>query len=202
MEYGKFTELQMDVLREIGNIGSGNAATALSSMLQQPINISIPQVNMIKYNDLVEKLGGPETLIVGILLDVTGELEGTIMFLMKKEFTAQIISTLLFKEEVEFEALTEMDLSVIQEIGNILSASYVNSIAGLTGLSVNLSVPSLCIDMAGSIVSFPAIKYGEIGDDVLMIEGSFDDNSMLETKIMLILENNSLDVLMTRLGVQ
>ena len=56
MEYGKFTELQMDVLREIGNIGSGNAATALSSMLQQPINISIPQVNMIKYNDLVEKL--------------------------------------------------------------------------------------------------------------------------------------------------
>ena len=84
MEYGKFSELQMDVLREIGNIGSGNAATALSSMLQQPINISIPQVNMIKYNDLVEKLGGPETLIVGILLDVTGELEGTIMFLMKK----------------------------------------------------------------------------------------------------------------------
>ena len=202
MEYGKFTELQMDVLREIGNIGSGNAATALSSMLQQPINISIPQVNMIKYNDLVEKLGGPETLIVGILLDVTGELEGTIMFLMKKEFTAQIISTLLFKEEVEFEALTEMDLSVIQEIGNILSASYVNSIAGLTGLRLDLSVPSLCVDMAGSIVSFPAIKYGEIGDNVLMFEGSFDDNSILETKIMLILENNSLDVLMTRLGVQ
>lgn len=202
MEYGKFSELQMDVLREIGNIGSGNAATALSSMLQQPINISIPQVNMIKYNDLVQKLGGPETLIVGILLDVTGDLEGTIMFLMKKEFTAQIISTLLFKEEVEFEALTEMDLSVIQEIGNILSASYVNSIAGLTGLSINLSVPSLCVDMAGSIVSFPAIKYGEIGDDVLMIEGSFDDESILETKIMLILENNSLDVLMERLGVQ
>lgn len=202
MEYGKFSEMQMDVLREIGNIGSGNAATALSSMLQKPINISIPQVNMVKYNVLVEKLGGPETLIVGILLDVTGELEGTIMFLMKKEFTAQIISTLLCKDEVEFEALGEMDLSVIQEIGNILSASYVNSIAGMTGLNINLSVPSLCIDMAGSIVSFPAIKYGEVGDDVLMIEGSFDDNSMLETKIMLILENNSLDIMMNRLGVQ
>lgn len=194
--------MQMDVLREIGNIGSGNAATALSTMLQQPVNISIPLVTMIKYNELVEKLGGPENIIVGILLDVAGDLEGTIMFLMKKEFTAQIISTLLGKEEVQFEALTEMDLSVIQEIGNILSASYVNSISSLTGLFLNLSVPALCIDMAGSIVSFPAIKYGEIGDDVLMIEGSFDDNSLIETKIMLILENNSLDTLMGRLGVQ
>ena len=127
------------------------------------------------------------------------------MFLLEKEFTHTVINNLLGSAVEDFSQLSEMDLSVIQEIGNILSASYINSIASLTGLNINISVPAIAVDMAGAILSVPAIKYGEIGDEVLLIEGAFIGNTEakeeVSTKLILILEEKSLNTLMERLGV-
>lgn len=205
VQYGEFNEIQIDVLKEIGNIGAGNAATALATMMALPIDMTVPKVNMLHYNDLAALLGGPENLIVGILIDVMGDLEGIIMFLLEKEFTHTVINNLLGSAVEDFSQLSEMDLSVIQEIGNILSASYINSIASLTGLNINISVPAIAVDMAGAILSVPAIKYGEIGDEVLLIEGAFIGNTEAKeeigTKLILILEERSLNTLMERLGV-
>ncbi len=205
VQYGEFNEIQIDVLKEIGNIGAGNAATALATMMALPIDMTVPKVNMLHYNDLAALLGGPENLIVGILIDVMGDLEGIIMFLLEKEFTHTVINNLLGSAVEDFSQLSEMDLSVIQEIGNILSASYINSIASLTGLNINISVPAIAVDMAGAILSVPAIKYGEIGDEVLLIEGAFIGNTEakeeVSTKLILILEEKSLNTLMERLGV-
>lgn len=205
VQYGEFNELQIDVLKEIGNIGAGNAATALATMTGQTIDMSVPMVKMLKYSELVALLGGPENLIVGILIDVIGDLEGTIMFLLEKEFTHEVINTLLGTSVEDFGQMSEMDLSVIQEIGNILSASYINAIASLTGLNINISVPAISVDMAGAILSVPAIKYGEVGDSVLIIEGAFlgqeKISSLVSTKLILILEESSLTLLMERLGV-
>lgn len=205
VQYGEFNELQIDVLKEIGNIGAGNAATALATMTGQTIDMSVPMVKMLKYSELVALLGGPENLIVGILIDVIGDLEGTIMFLLEKEFTHEVINTLLGTSVEDFGQMSEMDLSVIQEIGNILSASYINAIASLTGLNINISVPAISVDMAGAILSVPAIKYGEVGDSVLIIEGAFIGqekiSSLVSTKLILILEESSLTLLMERLGV-
>ena len=205
VQYGEFNEIQIDVLKEIGNIGAGNAATALATMMALPIDMTVPKVNMLHYNYLAALLGGPENLIVGILIDVMGDLEGIIMFLLEKEFTHTVINNLLGSAVEDFSQLSEMDLSVIQEIGNILSASYINSIASLTGLNINISVPAIAVDMAGAILSVPAIKYGEIGDEVLLIEGAFIGNTEakeeVSTKLILILEEKSLNTLMERLGV-
>ena len=205
VQYGDFNDIQLDVLKELGNIGSGNAATALATMTGKCIDMSVPVVKMLKYSELTDLLGGPENLIVGILIDVVGELNGTIMFLLEKEFTHEMINTLLGTVTEDFAQLTEMDMSVIQEIGNILSASYINSIASLTGLSINISVPAIAVDMAGAILSVPAIKYGEIGDSVLVIEGAFlgsnNVSGSVSTKLILILEESSLNLLMERLGV-
>ena len=147
VQYGEFNEIQIDVLKEIGNIGAGNAATALATMMALPIDMTVPKVNMLHYNDLAALLGGPENLIVGILIDVIGDLEGIIMFLLEKEFTHTVINNLLGSAVEDFSQLSEMDLSVIQEIGNILSASYINSIASLTGLNINISVPAIAVEI-------------------------------------------------------
>lgn len=205
VQYGEFSDVQIDVLKELGNIGSGNAATALATMMGKTIDMKVPAVRMYQYSELADLLGGPENLIVGILIDVVGDLEGTIMFLLEKSFTHEVINTLLGSAVEDFSQLSEMDLSVIQEIGNILSASYINSIASLTALNINISVPAIAVDMAGAILSVPAVKYGGIGDSVLVIEGAFldvdNDNSAVSTKLILILEEASLNLLMERLGV-
>ncbi|MDR1962123.1 MAG: chemotaxis protein CheC [Gracilibacteraceae bacterium] len=204
VEYGKFNDIQLDVLKEIGNIGSGNAASSLALMIGKTIDMAVPRVNMMHYSDLAQALGGPENLIVGIMIDVSDDLQGTMMFLLQKEFTHEVFNALLGTDSRDFSALSEMDLSVIQEIGNILSASYLNAIASLTGLKISISVPAICVDMVGAILSVPAIKYGDIGDEVLLIEGAFvgrDDKEDITTKLILILEESSLALLMGRLGV-
>ncbi|MDR1070236.1 MAG: chemotaxis protein CheC [Gracilibacteraceae bacterium] len=204
IEYGKFNDIQLDVLKEIGNIGSGNAASSLAQMIGKTIDMNVPKVDMMRYGDLAEALGGVENLIVGIMIDVTDDLRGTMMFLLQKEFTHEVFNALLGAETRDFSALSEMDLSVIQEIGNILSASYLNAIASLTDLRISISVPAICVDMVGAILSVPAIKYGDIGDEVLLIEGAFtgrEDKADIKTKLILILEEASLALLMGRLGV-
>ncbi|MDR1603527.1 MAG: chemotaxis protein CheC [Gracilibacteraceae bacterium] len=204
VEYGKFNDIQLDVLKEIGNIGSGNAASSLAQMIGKTIDMVVPQVNMMRYSDLAEALGGPENLIVGIMIDVTDDLQGTMMFLLQREFTHEVFNALMGGNTPDFSALSELDLSLIQEIGNILSASYLNAIASLTDLRINISVPAICVDMVGAILSVPAIKYGEVGDEVLLIEGAFigrEDKADITTKLILILEESSLALLMGRLGV-
>lgn len=201
--------MYLDVLKEIGNIGTGNAATALSTMMNRKVDMIVPTVKILAYSELTALLGGPEKLILGILIDIEGDLQGMILILLEKEFTHQVVNALLGTEIDNFESMTEMDMSVVQEVGNILSASYLNSIAMMTGLMLEVSVPAVSVDMAGAILSVPAIKYGEIGDEVLLIEGGFiggeksigDEKIEVGTKLLMILEEQSLKLLMEKLGV-
>lgn len=201
--------IYLDVLKEIGNIGTGNAATALSTMMNRKVDMVVPKVQILAYSELAALLGGPEKLTLGIMIDVEGDLQGMIMFLLEQDFTHEVVNALLGTNIDSFEHMTEMDLSVVQEIGNILSASYLNSIAMMTGLMLEISVPAISVDMAGAILSVPAIKYGEIGDEVLLIEGGFiggegsisDEHIEVGTKLLMILEDQSLKLLMEKLGV-
>ena len=97
--FDKLTDMHIDALREIGNIGSGNAASALSTMLCCPVNISVPTVQVLDYNDAVEQMGGPEQMIVGSLISLEGDVQGMILFLLQKNFSSMMIKTLLCEEE-------------------------------------------------------------------------------------------------------
>lgn len=201
-KYEGMNDMHMDVLKEIGNIGAGNAATALSMMLGRAIDMSVPKVALLEFDEVAMALGGPEKLMVGIMIDVVGDLQGTIMFLLEQQFIHEVIATLLGQEKESLAEMSEMDMSVIQEIGNILAASYINSLAQLTGLMLNISIPGVCIDMVGSILSVPIIRYGAVGDQVLFIDGFFvSQDSRVETNLILILEDTSLGLIMERLGV-
>jgi len=201
-DYGDLNEVQLDALKEIGNIGSGNAATALSSMLERMVNISVPKINVLDYNSVCDALGGPEELLVGILFSISGDVTGMIMFLLHKEFAHMVLNSLVGSEFDGYSELDEMDKSTIQEVGNIMAASYINAMAALTGLSIDLSVPTMNIDMAGALLSVPAIYYANISDKIILIEDEFDhDKDGASSHILLIPEVDGLEKIMESLGL-
>jgi Chemotaxis protein CheC, inhibitor of MCP methylation len=149
--YEQLNDLQIDVLREIGNIGAGNAATALATMLDEKVDISVPKVRITDFDTAVNALGGAETLTVGVLVNFMGEATGMIMFLLRMEDARNILQILVGGDPEESGELDDLKLSAIKEIGNILGSSYINSIATLTGMSIQISIPYIAIDMAGAL---------------------------------------------------
>ncbi len=200
--YDDLNDIHMDVLREIGNIGAGNAATALSVMLGQPIDMTLPVVNLVPFNDVADNVGGPEALTYGVLLNLSGDVEGMIMFLLDKDFAHLMLNILMGGMFTSFEDMDEMALSAIKEVGNILSAAYVRSIAELTGLFINVSVPEVSIDMAGALLSVPIIQFGTVGDKVLFIEENFQSGTeSVMSHMILFAEMHSLDLILEKLGL-
>lgn len=202
IRYEDLNDLHMDVLREIGNIGAGNAATSLSVMLGQPMDIALPRVNLIEFNDVTNAMGGPEVLTYGVLLSLSGEIDGMIMFLLNKDFAHLMLNALMGESYASFDEMDEMALSAIREVGNILSAAYVKSIAELTGLDIQMSVPEVSIDMAGALLSVPIIKFGAVGDRVLFIEENFQSTTAsVASNMILFAEPASLGLMLSKLGI-
>lgn len=201
--YEDLNDLHLDVLREIGNIGSGNAATSLSEMLTRPIDISVPTIRVLDYTEVVETLGGPETMIVGLLLSLGGDVSGMIMFLLHQDFAHMTLNSLLGENIQNFGEIDEMGYSAIQEVANIMAASYVNAISSMTGLAINISAPEMCIDMLGAILSVPAIHYANISDKIIFIEDEFNsENETAPSHILMIPDMDSLVKIMTNLGIE
>ena len=191
----------LDILKEIGNIGAGNAATALSSMISKKVDMNVPNVRVLEFNSVAEILGGEENLIVGIYFELMGDIVGNIMFAMDLD-SAINLSNILYNREKEERELDEMDISALSEVGNILASSYANSLSSLTGLKIFISIPSISIDMAGAILSVPAIQYGFVSDHALLIETIFEeDKKLVAGNLFFLPDLNSFDKILTALGV-
>lgn len=164
------SEMQLDVVREIGNIGAGHAATALAEMLDIRIDKNPPAACFMNIGEVIARLGGPERVAVAILDKLSGDLEGIMMFVIDRAFIRRVLERLGLPDAEEFG---EMGLSAIGEVGNIMVASYAGAVAQLTGLSFNLSVPAVTVDMVGAIMNVPATALQSVSDDILMIEDNF-----------------------------
>lgn len=197
------SSMHLDVLKEIGNIGSGNAATSLSEMLGIMVDISVPNVKLLGFDEAVQFLGGPEQIAIGMLVRLTGDISGMMLYVIQEGFASNLAKAIMGKENLSIMALDEMDTSLISEVGNIMSASYVNAISSLSGMFIDISVPSLCVDMVGAILSVPAIEFSKIGDKVLFIDDSFimGDNEV-RSNMILVPELDSLNKLFSVLGIQ
>ncbi|SNR89353.1 chemotaxis protein CheC [Anaerovirgula multivorans] len=193
--------MHLDVLREVGNIGAGNAATALAKMIDKKIDMEVPIVKILDYGDIANTLGGEESVVAGIYFDVEGDITGNIMFLLDVNSSKTLTGMLMGREDYSKD-LDEMDRSALQEVGNILSGSYISSLSSLTGLNLLLSIPSLCIDMAGAILSVPAIQFGYVSDKVLLIETKLKDgNDLVKANFFLIPNAETFSTLLNSLGV-
>lgn len=199
--FDQMNGIVLDVLKEIGNIGAGNAATALAKMIDKKVDMKVPKVSILEFKEVPELLGGEETEVCGIFFKIEGDINGSIMFLLEMDSAFNLIDLLMPRDN---HTMDEFTYSALQEIGNILSGSYVASLSGLTNLNMHISIPSLCIDMAGAILSVPAIHFGQIGDRILIIENQFiepEENEAVRGFFFLIPDVDSYDILFKSLGV-
>ena len=173
MKYSDMDAASEDMLKEIGNIGTGNAITALSTMVGKTFSVGLPEIRIVNYQDTPELLGGPETLGTGIMLEISGDLSGIFMFLLDETFTQNILNAPLGEEERELVALDEMSSSAVCEIGNVMCGAYINALAQLMGVKVHVSVPDICCDMIGAILSVPMIHFANLSDELMLIENKF-----------------------------
>ena len=203
---GKFSledvnSMYVDVLREIGNIGAGNATTAIASMLGLRIDMNVPKVELMDASKLGSAICPEDEIIVGIFLVVQTDIQGSMMFLLKMG-SAQYLVNKLMMRDVDYKAeFDEMDLSALKEIGNIIAASYLSALSGMTRLTITPSIPYIAVDMAASILSVPAIQFGQFGDNALLIETEFGDDVMIDGYFILMPEQDSYDKILTALGL-
>lgn len=175
-EYGELNAMEFDVLKEIGNIGAGNATTALSQLINAKVDMKVPNVELLGFKDLANIIGGPENLIVGILLTLEGQIDGMMMFMLEKDSAHHIVNMIMGRDINSFDDFSEMDLSALKEIGNIIAGAYLSAISTLTNMVITSSVPYMAIDMAGAILSVPAIEFGKISDKALVIKTQVYEN--------------------------
>lgn len=199
----QLNDMHLDVLKEIGNIGAGNAATSLSQMLNMEVDMTVPSVRILDINDAANALGGPENAVIGILSKLTGDIEGLMMFIIEKDFAHAVLTTLLGEDQVCYEKLSEMELSAISEIGNIMIAAYTGSIATLSQLNIKTSVPAITVDMVGALLSVPAVEMSSVSDKIIFIQDDFLSTTKdVTANMMLVPTMDSLSRLMRQLGIE
>lgn len=195
-------ELQMDVLKEVGNIGAGHAATALSQLMDKPVDMQVPRVNFLPFEEVVEIVGGAEKIVVAVYLRVVGEAPGNLFFILPQSSAKRLLKTMVGLKVTDDEIYSEMELSALNEIGNILAGSYLSSLADFTRLNLTPTVPSLAIDMAGAIISYGLIQFGQMGDIAVLIDTKFlQGNEEVEGHLFLIPDPESFNQIFQALGV-
>ena len=195
-------EMYMDVLKEIGNIGAGNATTAIEGMLGTQMKMNVPSVKLMDASKLGDAICPEEETIVGIFLEVKDGITGSMMFIMKMESAHFLVNKLMGREQTYNEPFDEMVLSAMKEIGNIIAGSYLSALAGMTNLVISPSVPYIAVDMAASILSVPAIQFGQYGDNALFIETEFGDDVLMDGYFILMPEPESYTKILSALGIQ
>ena len=202
-KYEDLNDIQLDVLKEIGNIGSGNASTQLSAMTGINIEIKMPEVKVLGFQEAIEENGSPDETVAGILVRMKDDISGIILLLIEKEFSDIISGVFFGRDNTPLLELDENQRSALSEVGNIMASAYVGAISGLSGLRIGLQAPAFTVDMLGSVMSVPVIEFGEVGEKLLCITKTMVINGkQIKSNMLLIPTVDSLSLLFARLGVK
>lgn len=200
----KLTTIQLDALREVGNVGAGNAATALSQIINRKIEMTVPEVAILPLGDVPDVVGGPDIMVAGVYLRVFGPAPSSILFLLPRESAFALVDMLMGRERGLTNRLDAMDESALLEIGNILAGAYLNALSFFTRFTLLPSIPALAMDMAGAILSVILIQLGQMGDHALVIETEFttEGDGGVKGHFFLIPDPGSLGTILTAIGVK
>lgn len=199
--FQKLNDMYVDVLRELGNIGAGNATTAVSQMLNQKVEMNVPEVKLLPVEEIGSSMGDESQIVVGIFLGVEGDVHGSMMFLMPEDSAHHMVNKLMMRDDSYNAEFDEMDKSALKEIGNIIASSYLSALSGLTGLTISPTVPFLAVDMAAAILSVPAVQFGMMGDSAIMIETEFGSENKMSGYYILMPEEESFEKILSSLGI-
>ena len=200
--YDELNFLEIDTLREIGSIGTGNAATALSQLLQKEVRITMPEVRIMGYNESIDWIGGAEEITAGVLMRLGGEINGIMLSVQQLDFVNLVLESILGHTVKDYMELHEMECSALIEVGNIMISTFINALSGLAGISINLTVPAFTVDMQGAIMTVPMAEFGGQSDYILTIGGNFVcENKQVPCRLLLSPDVRSLNFLLRKLGV-
>ncbi|MBE5923706.1 MAG: chemotaxis protein CheC [Lachnospiraceae bacterium] len=194
---------KIDVLREIGNIGSGHATSALASMLDNSLRMEVPNVKVMSFDDLSELVGGADTVVAAVLTHFKGDVSGMIMFILEIKEAKNLTGHMLHKTHSDdIKDFDYMDKSALKEVGNILMSSYLASINTLTNLGVRNEPPAICVDMAGSVLDYPIIELGKVGDNAIIIDSKFmDKDEPINGFLLFVADEESYEHIFNALGI-
>ena len=182
----KFTEGRRDILKELGNIGSGNAVTALSQMLGERLELCMPQCSIVQESGLGGLIKDKNSMYVGVVLNVSGDLQSMIALLLNKEFASMVLERLVGDKDVDVQQLDEMQKSAICEIGNIMCNSYYTAMSSMLGRTMNVSVPYMLVDTGERILQIFTEKYMQKDEEMIFVKNTFFyNNQELESHILL-----------------
>jgi len=168
--YYKVSSTEIDVLKEIGTIGSGRAATALADLLGIRVNIRVPEVRLVPLENIDKLLGNPEEVLFVIDIELKGDVRGRIIFLIAPTEAGKMGSVLLGKPPHEINWDDLFFQSTLNEIANILVGSYMNALSDMTGLTILYDVPSIVLDMVSAVLDFIFIKIAKESEKALFIK--------------------------------
>ncbi len=200
--YQDITNEEMDMLREAGNIASGNAMTSLGQLIDRTLDMNVARVRIENIQELGDVLGDAEEVIAGMIINVYGDINAMLLLALEPESATKIVNMMLDKKMQDLNELDELGHSVLCEIGNILAGSYLSSLNTFTGLQLDVSIPQMSIDMAGAILSYPVIEFVRNDNTMLFIETVFRDiDGILSGTYILIIDNEAYNKVIDALGV-
>lgn len=199
--YHRMNDLELDVLKEIGNIGAGNAATALSKLLNKHVDLKVPDAQFIAFDEVADFVGGDDTTVVAVYLRVTGDVTGN-MFLVFTQSSAKNLVHKFIGMNGDAESFTDMEFSAVTEIGNMLAGSYLSALADFTRLNMQPSIPHVAVDMAAAILSVGLAELSQYADYALLIDTTFmEGNEEIQGHVILLPTPDSIPSLFQALGV-
>ena len=200
--YDELSSLELDTLKEIGSIGTGNAATSLSALIGKPVRIQQPEVRIMEYNEAIEWIGGPEPITAGVLVGMSGQLSGIMLSVQQLDFVNLVLESMMEKTIEDYMELGEMERSALTEVGNIMISTFINALSGLAGIDIELTVPAFTVDMQGAIMAVPMAEYGGQSNYIMTIGGNFICNGKeIPCRLLLSPDIRSLNFLLRKLGV-
>ncbi len=202
LKYEDMNSMEIDALREIGSIGTGSAATALSGMLGMEVRMALPEVQILEFNDAVEKMGGFETISAGVISMLSGQVNGLMLAMFQLDAINLLFGSMLSKKITDYSELDDIEHSAIIEVGNILISAFVNALSGLSGIQIKLSVPAFTVDMQGAMITVPMAAVGSQSNHILFIGGQFlVHGKTVPCRILLSPDMRSLKYILEKLGL-
>ncbi|GGA62820.1 chemotaxis protein CheC [Ornithinibacillus halotolerans] len=207
MSYQKLTNLQLDALREIGNIGAGNAATSMSQLIQKRVDMEVPSINIVDFNEVMDMVGGADRLIVGILFQIQGDAPGMVYLLFSLEEAESLVVQMTNNNNLSLSLETndELALSALREAGNILTGSYLSALSDFININMQPSVPHLSVDMAGAILTVGLVEYSSMSDYAIIVNTKInnpgDDYNGINGQLLLVPSPDSFTKIFQALGI-
>ena len=201
MVFSSLKNAQLDALMEISNVGVGNAATALSQMLNTSVEIRVPSVKLLEISDVPEHLGGDDKAVLGMFLKMLGDASGNMLLIYPIESAERMVGLLLQQDLKGEELFSEMALSALKEVGNILASAYLSALGTMLNINLICSTPSISYDMAGAIIDYTLIELCSSEDKALVVETEFFlRGDEVKGNFFLIPDPGSLEVILAAAG--